>query len=153
LSFSSDHFYCLHFCDDVIHGRDLHGWHLPAAPYLFPDMVLVGVLELLTSDPGMVFLTYSILYYLVLLAVLVAIFYRMGIPPLQAFTTGALGLTSLFASCFHPDYMIRSLLLFHPGNHMTCQLIGLAATGLALHVLTRGYPWRSAVLLILVCGL
>lgn len=152
-SFSSDHLYCLHFCDDFIHGRDLRGWHLPAAPYLFPDMGILSALALMTCDTATVFLLYSVVQYLLMFAVLWAIFRLMSFPRRVAFTTAALGVTLLLAACFHPDYEIRSLLLLNPGNHMACHLVGLAATALVLHGLVKGYHWLSAGLLVLVCSL
>jgi hypothetical protein len=152
-SFSSDHLYCLHFCDDLVHGRDLRGWHLPAAPYLFPDMVILSGLTLLTSDTATVFLLYSVIQYLVMFAVLWWIFRLMNFSRREAFTTSALGVTLLLAACFHPDYEIRSLLLLNPGNHMACHLVGLAATALVLHGLVKGYRWVSAVFLVVVCSL
>ncbi len=153
LSFSSDHLYCLHFCDDAIHGRDLRGWHLPAAPYLFPDMVVLSAAAVLTSDVAAVLLLYDAVHYLLLLAVLMILFRWIGMGRREAFTTAALGLTLLLAVCFHPTYVVRNLLLLHPGNHMGCQLVGLAATAFVLRALKRGYHGLSAALLVLVGGL
>src|SRR5579883_1943660 len=152
-SFSSDHLYCLHFCDDLIHGRDLRGWHLPAAPYLFPDMAILSALALVTSDTATVFLLYSIVQYLLMFAVLWAIFRLINFTRSASFTTASLGLSLLLAACFHPDYEIRSLLLLNPGNHMACHLVGLAATALVLHSLIKGFHWLPAGLLVLVCSL
>jgi hypothetical protein len=153
VSFNADMCYCLHFCDDILHGRDLRGWHLPAAPYLVPDMVVVGALTLLTTNVCTVFLIYSILYYVSLLAVLVALFHRMGIPRREAFTIAVLDLALMLVSCFPHDYVVRSVLFFYPGNHMACLLVGLAATALVLRNVTRGYSRLSAVLFALLCGL
>ncbi|HTU21218.1 MAG TPA: hypothetical protein VMG10_24405 [Gemmataceae bacterium] len=152
-SFNSDHLYCLHFCDDLIHGRDLRGWHLPAAPYLFPDILLLCAMRLLTSDVAGVFLLYSSLYYLLLFAVLWAIFRQVGLSRGEAFPTAALGLTLLLAACFHPDYGVRCLLLMYPGNHMGCLLVGLGVAALVLRTLQRGFHWLSAMLLVLAAGL
>jgi hypothetical protein len=151
--FNSDQLYCLHFCDDVIHGRDLRGWHLPGAPYLFPDMLFLCTLRLLTSDIAVVFLLYAAMYYLLLLAVLWAVFRQVGLGRGTAFTSAALGLTLLLAACFHPEYADRCLLLMYAGNHMGCQLMGLGMAALVLRMLQRGFHWLLAVLVVLAGGL
>lgn len=152
-SFNSDHLYCLHFCDDAIHGRDLRGWHLPGAPYLFPDMLLLFVVMLGTTHIAAVFLLYAIVYYLLLLAVLWFLFRAVDLSRGEAWTSSALGVTLLFAACLHPDYAVRGLLLLHPGNHMGCLLVGLAATAFVVRVLRRDYHWLSAALFVLVGGM
>ncbi|MGH7223448.1 MAG: hypothetical protein ACRELF_09485, partial [Gemmataceae bacterium] len=152
-SFNSDHLYCLHFCDDLLHGRDLRGWHLPAAPYLFPDMLLLCAVRLLTSHVASVFLLYSAASYLLLLLALWTLFRQIGLSRGEAFTTAALGLTLLLAACFHPDYSVRCLLLLHPGNHLGCQLVGLGVAALVLRILQRGCHWLSAALVVLAGGL
>src|SRR5262245_46905033 len=66
-SFNSDNLYCLQFCDDLLHGREMQGFHVPAAPYLFPDMALLLPCAALTSNLSAVFFLYSALYYGLLL--------------------------------------------------------------------------------------
>lgn len=153
LSFNSDQLYCLHFCDDLLNGRDLRGWHLPAAPYLFPDMLLLCALKLLTSHLAGILLLYSAAYYLLLLVVLCVLFLQLGCSRSEAFTAAALGLSLLLAVCCHPDYAVRCLLLLYPGNHMGCLLVGLGVAAFILRTLQIGCHWLSAVLVGLAGGL
>jgi hypothetical protein len=57
-------------CQDVLDGRGLEGWHLPGAPYLFPDALLLLPCQALTADLGAAFTLYHFLFYLALLACL-----------------------------------------------------------------------------------
>jgi hypothetical protein len=151
-SFSSDHLYCFHFCDDLLQGRDVQGFHLPGAPYLFPDMVVVLGCRALTSDLFSGFILYAVIYYGLLLATLIAVMRRLGISGLESFLIAGLSLSALFATYTHPAYLPCSLFLFHPSNHMGCLLIGLGATAFVLGAVRNGYRWFSAALFVVVCA-
>jgi hypothetical protein len=150
-SFNSDHLYCIHFCDDVLHGRDIQGWHLPAAPYLFPDMVLVCVSMSLTSNLAAIFTLYQAFYYGLLLVVLFVVLRNVGLSRQNAFLIGCISLTFLLACHLHPSYVNRSLPMFHPGNHMGCLLVGLAALACILRMMRSGQGWISGALFAVVC--
>lgn len=151
--FNSDHLYCIHFCDDVLHGRDVQGWHLPAAPYLFPDMVLVLGSMALTSNLAAGFTLYQAFYYGLLLIALIAILRNAYFSWRGAFLLGGLGLSFLLAAHLHPAYVNRSLPMFHPGNHMGCLLVGLAVLAYVLFAMRKGFGWFSAALFVAVCTL
>src|SRR5215471_4839304 len=63
LSFNADNLYCLQFCDDLLHGCEMQGFHVLAAPYLFPDMALLLPCVAMTSNLSAIFFLYSALYY------------------------------------------------------------------------------------------
>ena len=90
-SFNSDQLYCIHFCDDLLQGRDVQGFHMPAAPYIFPDITLLTLCNLLTSDLAALFLLYSLLYYSLLLFVLSAIGRQIGLFWSESFRIAGLG--------------------------------------------------------------
>jgi hypothetical protein len=151
-SFNSDHLYCFHFCDDLLHGRDLQGFHLPGSPYLFPDMVVVLVCRAITSDLFSGFILYSVIYYGLLLAMFIWVMRRLGISGRESFLIAGLGLSALFATYTHPAYLPRSLLLFHPSNHMGCLLVGLGVTAFVLGALRNGYYLFATALLVALCA-
>ncbi|HEY7426263.1 MAG TPA: hypothetical protein VH682_18675, partial [Gemmataceae bacterium] len=153
LSFNADNLYCLQFCDDLLHGRDMQGFHVPAAPYLFPDMALLLPCAALTSNLSVAFFLYSALYYGLLLAVLIEIFRGIGLSVHAAFVTAGLSVTFLLASHFDPAYDTHNMLMFHPGNHMGCLLFGLGVIAFVQRALHNGYSWRAAVLFVPVCAL
>jgi len=138
---------------DILHGRDMQGWHLPAAPYIFPDMVLVFACSALTSNITAIFVLYQALYYGLLLAVLMAILRGLGFPRRESFIIGGLSVTFLLAAHFEPVYVNRSLPMFHPGNHMGCLLVGLGVIAFILRAVRNGYGWLSAALFAAVCVL
>ncbi|HEY7155091.1 MAG TPA: hypothetical protein VH575_14100, partial [Gemmataceae bacterium] len=152
-SFNSDNLYCLQFCDDLLHGRDMQGFHVPAAPYLFPDMVLLLPCVALTSNLSAIFFLYSAAYYTLLLGVLRAILRGTGVAGRTAFAAAALGVTFFLAAHFDPAYVTHNILMFHAGNHMGCLLIGLGAVAFVQRALRDGYDWRCAILFVFVCAL
>jgi hypothetical protein len=152
-SFNSDQLYCFQFCDDLLHGRDVQGFHLPAAPYLFPDMMLLLACNTLTSNLVVLAFLYGALFYSLLLAVLFALGRGVGLPRGESFVLAALGLTLMLAVHFDPAYTHRREFMFYPGNHMGCLLIGLGMTAFLLRVIRNGYTWLSAGLFLLVATL
>jgi hypothetical protein len=152
VSFNSDQLYCIHFCDDLWQGRDVQGFHMPGAPYVFPDMALLLICRMLTSKIAVQFLLYSFLFYTLLLLVLMAICLRIGLCLDESFSIAGLGVAVLLAYHFDPVYHGFGLLLTYPGNHMGCLLIGLAVIGFTLRAVQTGYHWFSAALMVGVCG-
>ncbi len=151
--FNSDHLYCIHFCDDILHGRDMQGWHLPAAPYIFPDMVMVLLSSVLTSNIAAIFVLYGAMYYGFVLVALMAILRALDLPCRESFTLAGLGVIFLLAVHFEPVYVNRSLPMFHPGNHLSVLLMGLGVIAFVLRAMRHGYTWLSAALLVVVCVL
>jgi hypothetical protein len=136
-SFNSDDLYPSAISEDILHGRDLRGWHLPGAPYPIPDIALLLVCRSLSADPVVVLTIYSCLYYALLGAALAWLARLVGLSRGLALGAGAVGVLFLLAAHLHPDYRGRAMLLSHPGNHMGTILLGLTLLGLVL----RG--WRS----------
>lgn len=152
-SFNSDQLYCIHFCDDFWQGRDVQGFHMPGAPYVFPDMALLLLCRMLTSNVAALFLLYSFLYYSLLILVLMMICRCIGLFWNESFAIAGLGVAFLLACHLDPAYHAFGLLLTYPGNHMGCLLIGLAVIAFTLRAMQTGYHWFSAALMVGVCGL
>ena len=134
VSFNSDQLYCIHFCDDLLHGRDVQGFHMPAAPYVFPDMALVLLCSVLTSNLTAVFILYSVLYYSLLLAVLTAICRGLGLSRRDSYVTAALGVAFLLAAHFDPAYVGRfvAFLASDEAREITGQLFGVRGRDVVL---------------------
>src|SRR5579871_6246887 len=69
-AFNSDNLLSTAQCDDLLHGRDVRDWHLPGAPYLFPDLVLLLPCQLLAPTLPIAFLAYCLSLHLLLAATL-----------------------------------------------------------------------------------
>src|SRR5689334_4209452 len=116
-SFNSDNLYCNAFCDDILHARDMTGWHLPGAPYIFPDMLLLLPCQALTSNLFLTYFAYCLLFYFLMTAVLTWIARMIGFPRHQAFLMAGLGVLLLTAVHIDSDYIDRAVLLVHAGSH------------------------------------
>ena len=57
-------------CDDLLHGRDVTDWHLPGAPYVFPDLIVLLPCQWLAPHLPAAFLAYCFMIHLSLAAVL-----------------------------------------------------------------------------------
>lgn len=151
--FNSDQLYCAHFCDDLWQGRDVQGFHMPGAPYVFPDMALLLFCRMLTSNVAVLFLLYSFCFYTLLIFVLMMICRRIGFFWEESFAIAGLGVAFLLAYHIDPAYDGSGLLLTYPGNHMGCFLMGLAVLAFTLRAVQTGYHWLSSALMVGVCGL
>jgi hypothetical protein len=147
--FNSDDLYCSAFCEDVLHGRAMRGWHLPGAPYTFPDVLLLLPCHALFADLGHAFVAYGFLFYLLLLAVLTRVLRGTGLSWRTSLGAAAAGVLFLAAAHLRGPYLGRGLLLFRAGNHAGCFLVGLLLAGSVLHGLRHGFrvPGSAAILL------
>jgi hypothetical protein len=150
-SFNSDDLYPAAVCDDVLVGRELPGWHMPAAPYPFPDVLLLLPCRAAFGNIAAAFAAYAALFYALLLAAVAWVLRRAGLGWRPAFLAAGTGVLFLLATHLRPGYLGRALLLYHAGNHMGALLVGLLLTGLVLRGVQQGYGWWSP-LVILAAG-
>jgi hypothetical protein len=148
-----DDFLCAQQCQDVLDGRSLEGWHLPGAPYLFPDDLLLLGCQALTADLGVAFTLYHFLFYLALLSCLDWVGRMVGLPRRRAFLVACAGLLLLAVTHLGPAYSARALLMSHPGNHVGAVLVGTLALALVLRGVKRGHGWFGAAALVAVVAL
>src|SRR5271165_6640909 len=79
-SFDSDNLLAVEVCQDLLgRGYEFAGWHLPNAPYLFPDMVLALLPVALCKNLAATFVLYNLLHYAVMLAALTGLFRVAGL--------------------------------------------------------------------------
>ncbi len=142
-SFNSDDLYCSALCEDVLHGRDLRGWHMPAAPYPFPDVLLLLPCHALTSNVGAAFVAYAAVFYLLLVIVLAWVVRQAGRSWRASLAVGAAGVLFLLGTHLRPGYGGRAQLLFHAGNHVGAVFTGLLLTGCVLRCLRHGCRWPA----------
>jgi hypothetical protein len=150
---SADDFLCVSLCQDVLDGRSLDGWHLPGAPYLFPDDLLLLGCQALTADVGLAFTLYLALFYLALLACLAWLGRLAGLPGRRAFLVACAGPLLLIAAHLGEAYRDRARLMGHPGNHAGAILVGVLVLALVLRGLRRGHGLPGAAALVLAVGL
>src|ERR1700744_1434300 len=68
--FNSDDLTTIAFGDDLLgRGGEMAGWHIPFAPYLFPDLLIHLPVQALISDLALIFLGYALLFNAGLVAV------------------------------------------------------------------------------------
>src|SRR6185437_17180701 len=67
-AFNSDNLLSSAQCDDLLHGRDVTDWHLPGAPYVFPDLLLLLPCQGLAPTLPLAFLAYCVILQLALAA-------------------------------------------------------------------------------------
>jgi hypothetical protein len=143
-AFSSDNLLCWEMCSDVVDGRLLAGWHLPAAPYLFPDVLLLLPIRCLTADPVVGFGVYCFTFYLLVLATLIWIARLTGLAWREAGLLSCAGLVLLLATFLSPAYARCAALMVHAGNHVGAILLGLGMMVFVLRALRWGLGWPSA---------
>jgi hypothetical protein len=150
--FNSDNLLCGALCEDVLRGADLSGWHLPGAPYLFPDVLLLLPCQALCPDLVTISFAYDALFYWSALACLFWLARQGGLGHRDAFVAAAAGLAFLLSAHLRPAYRGVGQLLGHPGNHVGEVLVGLLLTALVARALRRGgHGWRGAAAFA-VCG-
>jgi hypothetical protein len=149
--FNSDHLLCTALCQDILAGHDLHGWHLPGAPYLFPDVPLLLICRALTPNLVAEFTSYTVAFLLLLLAVLRWLARVLGLPGRKASLTAVCAMVLLLGVALHPAYHGRVMLMAHAGNHVGAVLIGLLLVTLTARSLRRGWSaWTVAAFV--TCG-
>jgi hypothetical protein len=152
--FNSDDLYLVELCDYILnHGPNLVGWHLPPAPYLFPDLPLLLGCRLFVSNLAVLFLAYAVLFYSLLAVVLAWMGRECGLPWSRSFVVSLLGLALLFASHLDGTYPLQSVLLYKAGSHMGALLIGLFTVAQIARALRRGWSRLAVALTIAVVSL
>jgi hypothetical protein len=152
-AFSSDNLYTVAFCDDLLgRGHALTGWHLPGAPYLFPDIALLLPCRLLFRDVALLFLAYALLFTAALSQALAWVAREAGLAARDAFLIGCSGALLINAVPLGQRYVDDGSLLYHSGNHMGAVLTGLVLLALSLRFLRRGYRAAWAVAFVVIGG-
>jgi hypothetical protein len=149
-AFNSDNLLSSAQCSDLLHGRDMSGWHLPGAPYLFPDLVLLVPCQSLTPNVVGEFLSYCFVFHLLLLGVLVWLGRLSGLGWRPALIAGACG--SILLTIVHRDQSAggRAYLLVHAGSHTGAIVVGLFLLALTIHTLRRGPSWTGSAVFLFV---
>lgn len=93
---NSDTLYLFELARHVIHPTLFFGQNLPAAPYFFPDMVWVVLLQGLTNNISLLHYLYSILF----LTVFCSLIYKLLYFSLQDASLARLGTLAALANCF-----------------------------------------------------
>jgi hypothetical protein len=152
-AFNSDNLMCSVLCSDLLHGRDVTGWHLPGAPYLFPDLALLTPCQALAPNVVGEFLSYCFVFHLLLLSVLIWLGRLSGLGWQRALIAAACG--SILLTVVHRDHSAggRSYLLVHAGSHTGAILIGLFLLALTIHTLRRGQSWTGGALFLFAATL
>jgi hypothetical protein len=151
--FNTDDLMCIDLCDDLVHGRNLIGWHFPCAPYVFPDLPLLAPCHLLAPNIVVEFLAYSFVFHACLVAVLAWLGRSSGLTWRRSLPAAACGTILLAATHLNTDSFDRAVLLVHPASHCGAILVGLFLLALSARSLRYGQSWIGAVVFVLVGGL
>jgi hypothetical protein len=152
-AFNSDNLLSVAQCDDLLHGRDMTDWHLPGAPYVFPDLLLLLPCQLLAPTLPFAFLAYALVLHLALTACLAWLGRLTGLRWGSAIVAAGCG--TIFLVCHYLNKVLgdRACLLVHPGSHVGALLVGLFLLALTVHSLRRGSSWSVAVVYLSIGGL
>ncbi len=151
-AFNSDNLLSVAQCDDLLHGRDVTDWHLPGAPYLFPDLLLLMPCQLLAPTLPLAFLAYCFTLHLTLAACLAWLGRLSGLRWRTAIVAAGWGTIFLIAMNLNKTLSDRACLLVHPGSHVAALVVGLFVLALTVHSLRRGRSWRLAAVYVLIAG-
>lgn len=151
-AFNSDNLLSVAQCDDLLHGRDMADWHLPGAPYVFPDLLLLLPCQMLAPTLPFAFLAYALVLHLALTACLAWLGRLTGLRWRTAVVAAGCG--AIFLVCLYLNKVMgdRACLLVHPGSHVGALVIGLFLLALTVHSLRRGPSWSVAAVYLLVGG-
>jgi hypothetical protein len=134
-------------------GYELRQYHLPSAPYVFPDLPLVVGCLAASKAPATVFLIYSVLFHGLLLVTLTALFRQTGLGLREAFLFAGSGLLLFLVVHLGDPYLGRLAVLARPMNHAGVILVGLFLSLLVVRDLHRRTGWRAAAGFVVVGGL
>jgi hypothetical protein len=151
-AFNSDDLLSSAQCDDLLHGRDVTDWHLPGAPYLFPDLLLLLPCQLLAPTFPLAFLAYCLLLHLALAVSLAWLGRLSGLCWRTAIVVAGCGSIFLVAMYVNKVMVDRAALLVHPGSHLAALVVGLFLLAMTVHSLERGLSWIMAALYLLIGG-
>jgi hypothetical protein len=149
-----DDFLCPDECQDVLDGRSLEGWHLPGAPYLFPDDLLLLACQGVCPHLGAAVTLYTFVFYFALVAGLAWLARLAGLPGRQAFLAACVGVLLLVVTHLGDDYQDRATLMAHPGNHVGAVLVGVLTLAMLLRGVRDGLgePGAAALALVVAFG-
>jgi hypothetical protein len=150
-AFNSDNLLSSAQCDDLLHGRDVTDWHLPGAPYVFPDLLLLLPCQSLAPTLPIAFLAYCLILHLALAASLAWLGRLSGLRWPAAIVAAGCGAIFLVAMYLNKVMSDRACLLVHPGSHLAALVIGVFLLALTVHSLRRP-SWTLAVLYLLIAG-
>ncbi len=151
-AFNSDNLLSTAQCDDLLHGRDVRDWHLPGAPYLFPDLVLLLPCQLLAPTLPIAFLAYCLSLHLLLAATLAWLGRLTGLCWRTAIVAAGCGSILLVAMYLNKVMVDRASLLVHPGSHVAALVVGLFLLALTIYSLRSGVSWTVAGVYLLIGG-
>lgn len=151
-AFNSDDLLCSTLCDDCLRGRDLREWHLPAAPYIFPDLPLLAPCHRFAPNIAIEFLLYCSVIHSCLLAVLFGLGRLSGLDWRRSLVAAGGGVALLAMVQVRKCAGGRGFLLVHPGSHVGAILSGLLLLTLAIRWVRRGPSWIAGLLLVLAGG-
>src|SRR5262245_60566066 len=144
-SFNSDDLFAVEVSEDLLgRGYELQNYHLPYAPYLFPDLVFVLGAVAVFKGLFTVFLVYNLLYYGLTVVLLTALFRQTGLRLREAFLFAASGPLLLLVAHLGAPYASRAFLMYHPTNHAGIILVGLLLSLLVVRNLHRRMGWVAA---------
>lgn len=151
-AFNSDNLLSAAECNDLLHGRDVTDWHLPGAPYLFPDLLLLLPCQLLAPTLPVAFLAYCLLLHAALVGSLAWLGRLSGLNWRTAVVAAGCGSLLLVAMYLGKVMEDRAALLVHPGSHLAALVVGLFLVALTAHSLSRGQSWILAIIYLLIGG-
>ncbi|HTU21216.1 MAG TPA: hypothetical protein VMG10_24395 [Gemmataceae bacterium] len=151
-AFNSDNLLSSAQCDDLLHGRDLTDWHLPGAPYVFPDLLLLLPCQGLAPTLPLAFLAYCLVLHLTLAASLAWLGRLSELRWQTAIVAAGCGAIFLVAMYLNKVMSDRACLLVHPGSHVAALVVGVFLLVLTIHSLKRP-SWILAILYLLIAGL
>lgn len=152
--FSSDDLYAVEMADHVLaNGPDLAGWHMPLAPYLFPDIAAVLAIRPFVSDLAVLFFLYCLLFCSALAAVTAWLARECGLSRVRAAAVGLAAVASLLALFSGGAYLGGGVLLYRACSHAGAVLVGLLALAFVLRGLRRGFGWVSGPLFVTATAL
>lgn len=150
-AFNSDNLLSSAQCDDLLHDRDVSDWHLPGAPYVFPDLLLLLPCQLLAPTLPFAFLAYCLILHLTLAASLTWLGRSSGLGWPTAIVAAGCGAILLVASHLNRVMSDRACLLVHPGSHFAAVVVGVFLLALTVHLL-KNPSWSLNILYILIAG-
>ena len=150
-AFNSDNLLSSAQCDDLLHGRDVTDWHLPGAPYVFPDLIVLLPCQWLAPTLPLAFLAYCLILHLALAGSLAWLGRLSGLRWRTAIVAAGCGTIFLIASHLNKGMSDRACLLVHPGSHVAALVVGVFLLALTIHSLRRP-SWSLAVLYLLLAG-
>jgi hypothetical protein len=150
-AFNSDNLLSSAQCDDLLHGRDISDWHLPGAPYVFPDLLLLLPCQFLAPTLPFAFLAYCLILHLTLAASLAWLGRLSGLCWPTAIVAAGCGAIFLVASSLHKVMGDRACLLVHPGSHLAAVVVGVFLVAVTIHAL-KSPSWALNILYVLIAG-